>query len=208
MTWQKRFRGSIAAQVRATGEDLAVRFGQDAGAIDNFLRSQTFDEYVLKFAQPINQTTGENLSTLLKSAMDEGWSIPKTSGHLETMFKQYMQGDQADFEWFADRMPPYRRDMIARTESIRAGGFAANELYKSWGVSQKQWLAERDGRTCPYCLEMDGKIIGVGDDFFKKGDRFTVEGAGTLNLDFQNVIYPPLHPNCRCTLIPVVDTAR
>jgi hypothetical protein len=54
---------------------------------------------------------------------------------------------------------------------------------------------------------MNGKVIGTGDKWFSKGDTFTVgegEGARVLSLGFEDITHPPLHPNCRCTLIPVV----
>lgn len=50
-------------------------------------------------------------------------------------------------------------------------------------LDQFQWVAELDGDTCPDCEDMDGEIFESVDD----ADA------------------PPMHPNCRCVLSPVID---
>ena len=55
-----------------------------------------------------------------------------------------------------------RAVMIARTEALRATNFGALEAYlQSDVVVAKEWLTQRDGRVCPFCQSMDGKVIPV-----------------------------------------------
>lgn len=80
-----------------------------------------------------------------------------------------------------------RSKTIARTEVMRATSFATEESYKKSGVVKgMEWLAYLDGATDEDCADLDGKVAPLGGNF---------GGAGL----------PPLHPNCRCTLIPVLD---
>ena len=51
---------------------------------------------------------------------------------------------------------------------------------------------------------MDGKIIGIDDNFFDQGDAFDV-GGQSMMLDYEDVGTPPLHSMCRCCVIADVD---
>jgi len=52
--------------------------------------------------------------------------------------------------------------------------------------------------ACDQCSELRGKIIGLGETYLEKG--------GNINgvvFDYEDVVSPPLHPNCECDLAPV-----
>jgi len=68
---------------------------------------------------------------------------------------------------------------IARTETLAAGNAAAKQRYKDAGVEMVEWIAAYDDSVCPECESEHGNIYPIGD---------------TPPI--------PLHPNCRCTLIP------
>jgi hypothetical protein len=98
--------------------------------------------------------------------------------------------------------------MIARTEALRASNSATVEAYRQSGVvSGKEWLAERDDRTCDFCLDMDGKVVDLDENYFNQGDELTVEGQ-TMTVDYADVGEPPLHADCRCTEIPVLISTK
>jgi HK97 family phage portal protein len=86
-----------------------------------------------------------------------------------------------------DDMANYRAERIARTEVIKASNFASIEAFTQSGlVDEVQWLATPDDRLDPECSDLDGKVINLGSSFAS------------------GVEYPPLHPNCRCTVVPVI----
>ena len=70
---------------------------------------------------------------------------------------------------------------IARTETLKAGNDAAKARYEKAGIQQVQWIAAYDDRVCPICE-------GLHDEIFDLGEEPEI----------------PAHPNCRCTLIPVI----
>jgi SPP1 gp7 family putative phage head morphogenesis protein len=92
-------------------------------------------------------------------------------------------GDQiAESAAFSDA----RAEMIGRTEVIAANNEGALAAYKASGVATgKEWLTAQDDLVSEECEmnEADGPI-GL-DELFSSGDEA-----------------PPLHPNCRCSLIP------
>lgn len=93
-------------------------------------------------------------------------------------------------------------EMIARTEMIRAANRGKLAGYAQSGVVLKtQWIAVMDDRTCPFCEEMAGEVRTVMESYRAQGDVMEVDDQ-TLTLDYEDVISPPLHPFCRCTLVP------
>lgn len=70
---------------------------------------------------------------------------------------------------------------VARTEQIRAYREATRQQYEISGIVQQyKRLAAKNSRTCPLCLALDGEVYPTED--------------------LMNV-----HPNDRCTMVPVVD---
>ncbi len=80
----------------------------------------------------------------------------------------------------------YCSDRIARTELTYVQNKAAADRYKSNGVTKYKYLAAIDDRTSEICTETNGKEFLMSE--------YTV---GTNA--------PPLHPNCRCTIIPIIN---
>lgn len=70
---------------------------------------------------------------------------------------------------------------IARTETLAAGNAAAKERYKGFGVEMVEWVASLDDSVCEECESEHGNVYPIDD-------------APDL----------PVHPNCRCTLVPVI----
>lgn len=80
----------------------------------------------------------------------------------------------------------YCSDRIARTELTYIQNKAAADRYKANGVQQYEYLAALDDRTSQICTETNGKRFNMAE--------LTI---GTNA--------PPLHPNCRCTIIPIIE---
>ena len=73
--------------------------------------------------------------------------------------------------------------MVARTEVSRAFAMGRIEAFTQMGVVEKvQWLVSPDERLCPICGAMEG-------------ETFTLQEASNLI---------PIHPQCRCTWVPIV----
>jgi SPP1 gp7 family putative phage head morphogenesis protein len=71
---------------------------------------------------------------------------------------------------------------IARTETLAAGNAAAKQRYADAGVQKVEWIAAYDDRVCDDCESKHGEIYSIND-----------------RIDI------PLHPNCRCTLVPYIE---
>jgi SPP1 gp7 family putative phage head morphogenesis protein len=85
----------------------------------------------------------------------------------------------------------YRTDRIARTETATAANQGTLEAYKQSGVvKKKEWITADDERLCDLCAPMDGEVVNIDDNF----------SAG--------ISAPPLHPNCRCTIVAAFEQGK
>lgn len=201
--WREAFVPLIQGVVTDQGEAWNLAFGMEFD-VQNLFALEWFDEYTLQFAQPIMATTLKDTTNLYRQAMLEGWSIPQMDRHLGQIFQQYMQGDLApdDFAWFEDRMPPHRRELISRTETLRASNAGSFELFKQWGAPLKEWLATGDSRTRDTHMDAWARYQEGGNPGpIPIDEPFIVGGA--------EMMYPhdPNGPakeviSCRCTLLP------
>ena len=206
--WREAFAPIVRGLVTRQAESLNTDFGF-AFNVHNLFAEQWFDDYTLHFAETIADTTGLGLNLALQRGMEEGWSIHEMQGHIGDLFRQWTDGDVSPDElaWLEARLPGYRAEMIARTETIRASARGSEALYSHWGVKTKEWLCTEDDRTCPFCLAMMEQTRGLGRSFFGKGERMDLmvgESWQTLIFDYEAIDGPPLHPSCRCVLLPVV----
>jgi HK97 family phage portal protein len=206
--WREAFAPLVAAVVSENGEALSNIFGLEFD-VRNLLAEQWFQDYLLEFAQPIMDTTEKDLSALLEQAQREGWSIQKIQEHVQTLFRQYMDGGLTpeQFEWFDSRMPNYRSEMIARTETIRSSNAGSLGIYKQWGAPFKEWLATGDERTreahtvagANYTEGGSPGPIPIDDPFIVNGYRMMFPGDASMGAPPSEFI------NCRCAVVPFGD---
>jgi len=159
----------------------------DRPTVRDALTNHNFD-----FAKAIGKDSAEQLRDAMKAGMDAGESVPELKKRIAEVFEGWQ-------DWRGDR--------IARTESTRALEMGRVQQWKETGVVVgKEWDAMND--SCPFCQDMDGKIVGIADPYWTvNGKDQTVEFNGkeiTLNHNYADVLSPPLHPNCRCSLQPVL----
>lgn len=77
-------------------------------------------------------------------------------------------------------------ERLVRTELNYALNQATKKGYEDSEVEEYEYLAEIDSRTSPQCRELNGKV-------------FKLEDAKV------GINYPPMHPHCRSTTIPVIE---
>ena len=101
-----------------------------------------------------------------------------------------------------------RATLLARTATQWSYNQGAMSLYKNEGVEQKEWVLTEDDDLCEFCEAMalqnptqpiDGAWAGEGSIVIG-----TEGGALQVGEGIGDIEHPPLHPHCRCTIVPVV----
>jgi len=108
----------------------------------------------------------------------------------------------------------HRAELVARTEMNRAYN-AGREM--SWSqvpnlIVGKVWSMST--MPCEFCAsagrefpsDLTGKIAPVGEPFYTLGHPLAGTDGGVYMLDYEPIVRPPLHPNCRCSVKAVTRT--
>ena len=168
-------------------EDEATRQLRKIDVDETFVLSdktkRSIEKYAKELGISINDITIAKIENILEEYEEDGVDVIATK--LQVMYNGFKKD---------------RAEVIARTESIKTSNQAMIEAWKQSGVVvAKQWYTAEDERVCNICIEKDGATIPLDDNFNKIGD----EVAG-YKVDFRDIGEPPIHPNCRCTMLPII----
>jgi hypothetical protein len=144
-----------------------------------------------KMASRFNGDTRSRLNKTLAEGIQAGEALAKLRARVEDVYD------------YKSRVASLR---VARTETLKASNNATNEAYKQTGyVKQKAWVVNPG--ACPECEAFEGKTIDLDESFLRQGESYTYTDADgeeqSSSNTYDDVDNPPLHPNCRCTIIPV-----
>lgn len=153
--------------------------------LDRYIRTN-----ITKMAKEVDKVTKEKIFDIIDAGNNSGASVQDISKEISKTF---------------DDFGKKRALTIARTEITRASNWATEQARKDSGVvEQKEWYTATDERVCEHCWPMNWKVIDIGKSFFDKWHTLVGVNGWQLKLDYETIKTPPLHPNCRCTLLPVI----
>ena len=130
----------------------------------------------------INYTTLEGVKKIINDGLIDGESIPAIADRLSEKFNQFKST---------------RSLTIARTETLGASNWAYMKQMERYGYTEKKYITALDEYVCPICRPLNGKVVSINENFSTtlktKGEKTTMISSS----------HPPMHPNCRCTIITV-----
>ena len=94
-----------------------------------------------------------------------------------------------------DEWEERRPGKIVMRETIRAENAFARSAFALSGITKIRSVSF--GKSCPYCEELNGNVIGIEGFFLTKGD-FQPEGVDEPLTVTQNCSHPPFHGGCDC----------
>jgi SPP1 gp7 family putative phage head morphogenesis protein len=183
---------------------VLINLGEDQGALALIFAGD--DEHEFRMTAPyekllrqstqrmagrFNDDTLNRINRTLAEGIQQGENLSKLRARVEDVYD------------FKSRVASLR---VARTETLKASNNATNEAYRQTGyVKSKEWVVNPG--ACPECEAFEGKTIPLDDTFLPKGGSYSYTDANgeeqTRDNNYDDVDNPPLHPNCRCTIVPV-----
>lgn len=181
----------IGLELMTQAARLALDLANDTDT--EFLVDQRVQEYVRDRTERLAGLMNTATITLLEQSIAEGIKNGESLAKLTARVREIY-----------DEATTTRAERIARTESLAASNEGALEAYKqSPLVVKKEWSASPG--ACEFCLAFDGKVVELNENFAPKGVTIPGEDGGSYNINYENIEHPPLHPNCRCAILPVAD---
>tara|TARA_Y100001937_G_scaffold21640_1_gene30534 strand:+ start:793 stop:1683 length:891 start_codon:yes stop_codon:yes gene_type:complete len=165
------------------------------GLVANEQVQSIIREQMLRLSNQGVITARGTIKQLLGDTLEQGATPREITSRVQDWAKR--QGDQ-------DRAVRWRAERIARTEASRALNSGQVVAWEDMGVTRMSWLVAPN--PCEFCAAMKGSgSQDIKTPFFTVGSTLSGTKGGKLAIDYADVRTPPLHPNCRCTLRPIVS---
>ena len=177
-----------------------------------------FDNYIVSKIGPVfrafsesiyNQSLSEineNVETIPNDVIMEinsftkGYASRHVGSSVGQLTKIVADNSEGVSELVADRLGEWKdkkSKKIADNESVRLASFIAQVAFFSAGF--KSYWRARGSKTCPYCLELNGKPIKKGQSYFEGGEEHEPKGAKNGPMLIRGIVtHPPLHQGCDC----------
>lgn len=201
--WRELFHPLIIGTARDVNDvwttELGIQFN-----VQNWLENAAleFQAYEMTFSEPILETTESDLFALLKTAREEGWTIERLNNGIDRLWDVYLRDETLtddERQWFVNRSPRYRVEMISRTESMHSSSFASPLLFRAYGADRHEWVATNDARTRPTHAAADGQVRVIGQPFEVGGYPMLHPLDGSLGAPASEIV------SCRCVTAPVIE---
>ena len=156
------------------------------------LAQQFADQHVIRLARPVTESVLDRMNEILRESVDAGVRGPDVASAI-----QDAMGGEAY----------YIADRIARTELANAYQFGEIEAWRQSGAVIGKRFVPAAG-ACPLCMELarmlGDKVIPLDQPIVPMGTTITAAGR-TQVFDFGDVQTGITHPNCRCSIEPVME---
>lgn len=220
--WREGFIPLFEGLISDQGDVITASFGIDFSlqnpAVQTFIR-----DYSFQFAEKVSSTAIDKIRGLTLTAQTEGWGILEfidavtgtydewALGRAEMIARSetirssnagardsYQAAGVTKIEWFTaedERVCPFCAAMHGRVIGI-------DDLF--WKQGQEMAIDLPDEQAA---ADLVLEFTSVGPAAWGWSGLAWRQEKGIVSLSFSygDVGYPPLHPLCRCTLLPVVD---
>ena len=196
---------NVVAELNPTMVSVATASGNHAYSLipansPYILSPKAYDyinDQIRKFATSMLETDKEYMTNIILEGVKNGDSVPTISRALRDGFKEFSK---------------VQTDRITRTEVLRESNYFMVDAWKDSGVVEaKKWLSFN---PCPICEEIESKYgqKDLDENFLSLGDSITYTNekgdVKEFTVDYANLEEPPVHPNCRCTVVPVLKSTK
>lgn len=156
------------------------------GLEDDVIRSLLGEVWRIQFADELDLLIPQ-IRIAIRTGQAEGEGIDAIMRRVRRVMgveTDRRRGQVGSNERKAYRANFNRVQVITRTITNKAANTGAWEAYQRNAdvLGGYRWLTARDERTCPRCAPLDGTTYKLSDTF-----------------------RPPLHPACRCAVVPVIS---
>ena len=170
---------------RLLGEDLAKL--AESGTWDGYAAGHRFGSVALGAEIGERREAWRKIGVLVESYQGEfAGMTADMSKDVRRVISDGMLNERSQGQMIAEIMArsdasAQRAETIVRTEVMRATNAGVTDRYVEAGVDVVEWVTCGDSRACSRCIDLDGRRFPIGDAPPR-----------------------PLHPRCRCTVVPVI----
>ena len=163
--------------------------------------AQSLTEAIIPLAkEQINSTTEVNTQKLVGDYINVYTKrhIESSTGQIEALLREERADEliEARLKEWKDTRPA----KIGINETVQLSNFVAKAIFAAGGVTVLVWR-NTSGKPCPFCQEMDGRTVGIEQNFVGADQKLEAEGKSPMTI-YRPTSQPPLHEGCECIIEP------
>jgi len=213
----KRERADV---MRAAEKHLA---SNDMGALRDYLRDlyENHPQFVKDVFGPVVRACATSLGDAINHRFGLSVDLEAPTfrdfveAYLHTFSSRWVGSSQGQVEQILNENPDSaiealserfdgweetRANKTAGNEGTRLDGGISKTIFAASAITTLVWRAH--GESCPYCRELNGRVVGIDQTFLEKGTTFQPEGAEVPLYSRSKVFHPPIHRGCDCSIEP------
>jgi HK97 family phage portal protein len=173
------FRAALLSYARQAMLAASAELGKKSPGLTNELR-EFVGEYLAAMGDGWAASSRQQIEILLSEAADSGADPAEVIDERLTRWEETKPAKVADRHAF---------------EALNALVIAS---YRHHEVTVLRWMAS--GASCPFCLQLSGKVAGIEEYFVAAGTSMFGGAAGDMTVS-RNVRHGPLHGGCDCVVV-------
>ncbi|MEM7131184.1 MAG: phage portal protein [Chloroflexota bacterium] len=137
------------------------------------------------------------------AAFGDSWAA-FSRRQIEELAEATTAGDEETAELIEERLDGWletQAKKVALAQAFEGLNALVVATYGVYQVVSLRWAASGD--SCPFCQQLNGKIVGRGDYFIEGGSSIDAGDGSTPMLVRRNKKYGPLHGGCDCVVVAV-----
>lgn len=222
-SWLPAYRDAYDRIVRREKNDIARLVEKNLRSVTDFVSeiekfySGKFKDYVLKTLRPVVNGLAEQISAVAAEELGGSPSQEELekfyNEYLDSMAERHIRSSRGQLVALAgqedkpdeavltrlDEWEEKRPEKEAQDETIELAAAVAKFTWILLGVTVLRWVTMGDD-PCPFCQELNGKVVSVEKNFIDAGTDFDV--GGKVMAVYNNKGHPPLHQGCVCGIVP------
>lgn len=162
-------------------DEAAVEVGREEGM------DEQVEEFVEKYQEAFNER-----------------HIASSKGQLYYVSRAAIEDNREPLEDLQQRFDEWkerRPQKIGLRETVQLSNAVAKATYAVAGIEYLRWVGI-GSETCEYCEEMDGKVVGINQNFLDQGQRLDAEDREDDIVIYRPIGHPQLHQGCVCQVMP------
>lgn len=190
--------------------------------LDDYYRD--FPDYIKREMQPIFEELGLSVAELAADEVDfddlsdeeieefvkeytEAYAarhVDSSKGQLVALTNEIEQTEEDIAPAVEQRVNEWedrRANKHARDETVQLGNAVARTTFASAGITKLLWQ-NASGDPCAFCQELDGKVVGIDQDFVPAGESLEAEEEDHNMKVYKPSSHPPIHQSCQCQIVP------
>jgi len=89
---------------------------------------------------------------------------------------------------------------ISKNETVFIASMIAREVFRYNGY-QKLVFINTSGKSCPFCSQLDGKVVGINEPIIPKGESILADDGSNMRV-YGTKMHTPIHQGCQCDIAP------